>query len=100
MKWRTPQDGDLRIVKRFALFTIEIKYDDIRWLEYFYVKQEYMDSLIYPKGWYDGPFVEEEEYLEYIGKTEKDDILPKIKMTAAMPKCKRPPTVKGNCGGK
>lgn len=60
--------GDIRIVKRFALFPIRILREKY-WLQTVYIKQKYEDTIsncgTYSEEWEDIEFVTKEEYLKY-----------------------------------
>ena len=60
MRWSLPKDGDLRVIKRFALFPIGIK-GEYRWLETCYIKQRYSSIL----SWYNEEFFTKEEAERY-----------------------------------
>ena len=64
MRWSKPMDGEVRIVKKFALLPIEAINGDVAWLETVYVKQKYVSGLYY-SGWVDMAFATQEEYEEY-----------------------------------
>ena len=62
------QPGDVRIIKRFALFPIWAVHDlysDIRWLEIVYIRQGVSE---FDNSWYIIDFVERQVYDEYIEK--------------------------------
>ena len=43
MRWKIkpePKEGDYRIIKKFLFFPTNIG-DDVRWLEYSYIRQQY-----------------------------------------------------------
>jgi len=50
MRWKRdlPDDGDTRVVVRFALFPKTLNDDYCVWLEKYYKKQEYL-----ARGWFD-----------------------------------------------
>ena len=56
MRWSLPRDGEVRIVRRFALFPIGID-GEYRWLETCYIKQKYS----YVLSWYNVEFSTKEE---------------------------------------
>lgn len=62
MRWVRPE---WRIVKRFAIFPIEID-DEIRWLETVYIHQHYGEGgLLNLVGWWNKKFVSREDYETY-----------------------------------
>lgn len=73
MRWLSPEDGMTRIIKRFAIFPIEVNREN-RWLEWCYVKQEYYQPrLITMDGyWKSIKFVTEEDYDQYKESLYKD----------------------------
>ena len=58
MRWKIPNNGDKRIVKRFALFPIRID-NECRWLEFVYIQQFY-DDFYNPYPWRNECFVDHE----------------------------------------
>lgn len=69
MRWTRPE---FRIIKRFALFPIEMN-DETRWLEIVYIKQHYRDGgLLGLVGWWNLCFATREEYLEYKSHKNKE----------------------------
>lgn len=63
MRWKSPTRGNIRIIKRFAIIPIEVK-DEVRWLEWCYIKQEYCCG--YCEGWWNSiKFVTEDDYERY-----------------------------------
>lgn len=67
---KTHEYGDIRIVKRFALFPIEI-YPVTIWLEIVYIKQKWTEGMGGELGgitdhWWNRKFVTEEEYKKYV----------------------------------
>ena len=79
MKWITPLLSDTRIIKRFALFPMNI-YSEWRWLEVVYIKQEYSWGRDLVGGdclkWKRKKFVEKQDFLDFIEnkKTKKKTI--------------------------
>lgn len=65
MKLHITKHGDIRYVKRFALFPIRID-DEGYWLEVVYIAQKYDDGrwCTFP-GWRDVLFASKEDYLDY-----------------------------------
>ena len=55
-------DGDVRIVKRFALFP-KSTVDEIRWLEWCYIFQEYSTNYA-DDGWHNKYFVTKKDWNE------------------------------------
>lgn len=43
MRWTIPQDGDIKIEKKFAVLPIEINHE-VRWLERVVVKSQFFDN--------------------------------------------------------
>ena len=76
MRWKVkkhikPRVYSTRIIKRFTLFPIELKYEK-RWLETVYIKQRY-EMFEFIGGysyldWVNKEFVTKEKYLEYKNK--------------------------------
>ena len=63
MKKQLPIHGEIRIIKRFALFPILCRSREFAWFETVYVKQKYSYGYMdYPRGWIDMCFVDEDEY--------------------------------------
>ena len=62
MRWKKPKDEDVRCVKRFALFPIELN-NEVVWLENVYIKQRYVwNSWCGLQGWVDENFISEKDY--------------------------------------
>ena len=60
MRWKKPRDGDIRVVKYYALFPIEIN-KEVAWLETCYILQRYSWC-----GWQNRSFVTQDDYEKYL----------------------------------
>lgn len=60
MRWKQPQWGDTRIIKRFALFPITVG-SETRWLEWCYIKQHYGITMWLEDGFVDKEALNEKE---------------------------------------
>lgn len=61
MEWNKPDNGDERIVKRFALLPIRI-YKNVKWLKMCYIRQVYIERYGYSL-WNNLSFVTKDEYI-------------------------------------
>jgi hypothetical protein len=61
MKWKNPnpKDGDVRIIKRFALFPINTPHET-RWLEFVRIEQRYEGYNWADDGWQNTQFIDSE----------------------------------------
>lgn len=67
MKIKRVKPGDMRIIKRFALFPRTLNYET-RWLETVYILQFRRASIymsIYSEYWYSNCFTTKAEYLKH-----------------------------------
>jgi hypothetical protein len=63
MKIYRPKSGNIRIIKKFALFPISTTHDDeTRWLEIVHIRQCYFHY----NGWRNVQFVDNNKYNEYM----------------------------------
>lgn len=58
MKWKGPNNGETRIIKKFAFFPMWIG-NECRWLETVYLEQAYYYE------WYNYRWVAKQEYLDF-----------------------------------
>lgn len=61
MRWKVPQTGDYRVIKRFFFIPIEIR-GEVRWLETGYIKQQYSFACT----WENRRFAEKVEYEKFL----------------------------------
>ena len=64
MKQYEPTQGQVRCVKRFAIFPKKIGREH-RWLETYYMKQVYKVYVMLKNTWGDERFIDKEEYLNW-----------------------------------
>lgn len=53
MKWKAPrrtEHGDIRIVRKFALFPVQLDLDTVIWLERYWEKQRFDSG---PEDWFE-----------------------------------------------
>ena len=69
MRWSQPHHGKVRVVRKFALFPIRI-YNERRWLESCYIKQEYN---LWGNCWLNVEFLTKEEAESVVKKLRGKD---------------------------